>query len=32
MQTARQALRNEQTPMIDESLRLDDPRFFVQMA
>lgn len=32
MQTARQTLRNEQTPMIDESLRLDDPRFFVQMA
>lgn len=32
MQTARQALRNEQTPMMDESLRLDDPRFFVQMA
>lgn len=32
MQTARQTLRNEQSPMMDESLRLDDPRFFVQMG
>lgn len=32
MQTARETLRNEQTPIVDESLRLDDPRFFVQMG
>jgi hypothetical protein len=32
MQTAREALRSEQTPIVDESLRLDDPRFFVQMG
>ena len=32
MQTARETLRNEQTPILDESLRLDDPRFFVQFG
>lgn len=32
MQTARETLRNEQTPIVDESLRLDDPRFFVQFG
>lgn len=32
MQTAREALRSENTQILDESLRLDDPRFFVQMG
>lgn len=32
MQTARETLRSENAQVIDESLRLDDPRFFVQMG
>lgn len=32
MQSARQTLKVESNNIIDESLRLDDPRFFVQMG
>jgi hypothetical protein len=32
MQTAREALKLETTQILDESLRVDDPRFFVQMG
>ena len=32
MQTARETLRGENTQVLDESLRVDDPRFFVQMG
>lgn len=32
MQTAREALKLDTTQMLDASLRLDDPRFFVQMG